>query len=84
MLPSGDPNRKRESKAKGQMKAGGQEGRDGVTLKKVNNPDKVEIIKVDRRKYPRRRYRLAGYEWYSAVDCPVLPTHNGRGWKYAE
>ncbi|WP_347273513.1 DUF6444 domain-containing protein, partial [Candidatus Kuenenia sp.] len=42
--PSRDPNRKRESKAKGERKAGGQKGRDGVTLKKVDNPDEVEVI----------------------------------------
>ena len=51
--PSSDPNRKRESTAKGERKAGGQKGREGVTLERVENPDKVEVIKVDRRKLPR-------------------------------
>ncbi|OOP56328.1 MAG: hypothetical protein AYP45_09730 [Candidatus Brocadia carolinensis] len=37
--PSSDPNRKKESKAKGERKAGGQKGREGVTLEKVENPD---------------------------------------------
>ena len=69
--PSSDPNRKRESKAKGERKAGGQGGRVGVTLEKVDNPDKVEIIKVDLEKYPRRRYRLVGYEARQVFDIKI-------------
>ncbi|UJS18711.1 MAG: hypothetical protein L3J17_06570 [Candidatus Jettenia sp.] len=59
-LPSSDPNHKRGSRAQGERKAGEQESRDGVTLKKVDNPDKVEIIKVDRRKYPQGKYQVEG------------------------
>ena len=70
--PSSDPNRKRESRAKGERKAGGQEGHDGVTLKKVGNPDKVEVLKVDRRKYPRSRYKVVGYEARQVFDIKVL------------
>ncbi len=40
---SSDPNRTRESKAKGERKAGGQKGREGVTLEKVENPDKLAL-----------------------------------------
>lgn len=69
--PSSDPNRKRESKAKGERKAGGQEGHDGVTLKKVENPDKVEVIKVDRRKYPLCKYKLVGYEARQVFDMKI-------------
>lgn len=69
--PSSDPNRKRESKAKGERKAGGQEGRDGVTLEKVANPDKVEVIKVDRRKYPRGKYQVVGYEARQVFDRKI-------------
>ncbi len=60
-----------ESKTKGERKAGGQEGREGVTLKKGDNPDKVEIRKVDRRKYPRRSYRLVGYEARQVFDIKI-------------
>ncbi|WP_347273947.1 transposase [Candidatus Kuenenia sp.] len=69
--PSSDPNRKRESKAKGERKAGGQNGRDGVTLKKVDNPDEVEVIKVDRRKYPRSKYKVVGYEARQVFDIKI-------------
>ena len=51
--PSIDPNRKKVRKAKGEKKAGGQKGRVGVTLEKVDKPDKVEVIKLDRRNLPR-------------------------------
>ncbi|MQS82498.1 IS66 family transposase, partial [Escherichia coli] len=69
--PSSDPNRKKGSKAKGERKAGGQKGRDGVTLKKVDNPDEVEVIKVDRRKYPRSKYKVVGYEARQVFDIKI-------------
>jgi len=55
--PSSDPNRKKASKAKGKRKAGGQKGRIGVTLEKVDGPDEIEEIRFDRRKLPPERYR---------------------------
>ncbi|GAN31640.1 MAG: hypothetical protein UZ01_01796 [Candidatus Brocadia sinica] len=69
--PSSDPNRKRESKAKGERKAGGQKGREGVTLKRVENPDKVEVIKVDQRKLPRGEYTVVGYEARQVFDMKI-------------
>ena len=69
--PSSDPNRKRESKAKGERKAGGQKGREGVTLERVENPDKVEVIKVDRRKLPRGKYKVVGYEARQVFDMKI-------------
>ncbi len=69
--PSGDPNRKKERKAKGDRKAGGQKGRVGVTLEKVDKPDKVEVIKVDRRKLPRGEYKEAGYEARQVFDIEI-------------
>lgn len=70
--PSSDPNRRKERKVKGGRKAGGQEGRVGVTLEKVDKPDKVEVIKVDRRKLPRGEYKEVGYESRQVCDIEIL------------
>jgi len=56
--PSSDPNRKKVSRKKGDKKAGGQKGHVGVTLQKVNNPDKIKVIKVKRRNLPPGKYWL--------------------------
>ncbi len=69
--PSSDPNRKKVSKAKGDRKAGGQKGRVGVTLEKVDDPDKIEDIKLDRRKLPPERYREIGYESRQVFDIDI-------------
>ncbi len=60
--PSSDPNRKKACKVKGGKKAGGQKGRVGVTLQKVDDPDEIEVIKLDRRKLPPDKYKEKGYE----------------------
>ena len=69
--PSSDPNRKKVRKAKGDRKAGGQKGRVGVTLQKVDNPDKTEVIKLDRRKLPPGNYKKAGYESRQVFDIKI-------------
>ena len=69
--PSIDQNRKKVRKAKGDRKAGGQTGRVGVTLQKVDEPDKVEVIKVDRRKLPRGKYKEVGYESRQVFDIEI-------------
>ena len=60
--PSSDPNRKKIRKANGGKKAGGQKGRVGVTLQRVDDPDEIEDIKLDRRTLPPERYKEVGYE----------------------
>ncbi|MBM2835672.1 MAG: hypothetical protein HW406_2833 [Candidatus Brocadiaceae bacterium] len=69
--PASDQNRKRVRKAKGGKKAGGQKGRVGVTLQKVDEPDKIEVIKLDRRKLPPGRYKEAGYESRQVFDIDI-------------
>ncbi len=69
--PASDPNRKKKPKSKTGKKAGGQKGHVGTTLKKVDNPDKVEVIKVDRSKLPSGRYRQAGFETRQVFDIEI-------------
>jgi transposase len=69
--PSSDPNRIKQPRAKTGKKAGGQNGHVGTTLQKVDNPDKVEEIKVDRRKLPAGQYRQVGFETRQVFDIDI-------------
>jgi transposase len=50
--PSADPNRKKKPKPRTGRKKGGQKGHIGITLQKVDDPDIIEPIKIDRRTLP--------------------------------
>ena len=69
--PSSDPNRIKRSKTKTGKKPGGQKGHVGKTLKKVDDPDKIEVIKVDRRKLPLARYREVGFDTRQVFDIDI-------------
>jgi transposase len=69
--PSTDPNRKKKTKSKTGKKPGGQKGHVGTTLKKVDDPDKVELIKVDRSKLPPGRYRQVGFDSRQVFDIDI-------------
>lgn len=69
--PSKDPNRKRTEKVKGEKKPGGQKGHNGTTLKKVDNPDKIVPLTIDRRTIPHGEYREAGYESRQVIDIDI-------------
>ncbi len=69
--PSSDPNRKKRNKGKTGKKAGGQKGHIGATLKKVDDPDVVEVIKVDRRKIPPGDYKHVGFETRQVFDIDI-------------
>jgi transposase len=69
--PSSDPNRQKRSRAKSGKKAGGQKGHVGTTLEKVANPDRVEKIRVDRRKLPKANYQHAGFETRQVFDIDI-------------
>ncbi len=69
--PSTDPNRKKQARKKSRNKAGGQNGHVGTTLKKIDNPDKVKEIKVDRRKLPAGQYRQVGFESRQVFDIDI-------------
>lgn len=69
--PSSDPNRKKEPAKKTGKKPGGQKGHEGKTLTKVDDPDFVESINIDRRKLPPGRYRDDGYESRQVFDIDI-------------
>lgn len=69
--PSSDPNRKRERKPKGTNKRGGQKGRVGANLPKVDDPEEIISLKVDRRKIPRGEYTKDGYESRQVFDIRI-------------
>jgi len=69
--PSSDPNRIKRSREKTGKKAGGQNGHVGTTLQKVDNPDKVKEIEVDRRKLPAGQYRQVGFETRQVFDIDI-------------
>jgi len=69
--PSSDPNRKKKPKRKDGKKPGGQKGHIGTTLKKVDDPDKIELIDIDRRTLPAGRYHQAGYEARQVFDIDI-------------
>jgi len=69
--PSTDPNRKRKQISKGTNKRGGQKGRTGTNLKKVDDPDKTILLRVDKRKIPRGKYKKSGYESRQVFDIKI-------------
>jgi len=69
--PSSDPNRKKAPGKKTGKKAGGQNGHVGTTLKKVDNPDRIEEIHVDRSQLPAGEYRQVGYEARQVFDIDI-------------
>ena len=69
--PSSDPNRKKTSRKKNERKPGGQKGRTGKTLEKIDDPDHVEVIQVDRRKIPAGHYSEVGFETRQVFDIEI-------------
>ena len=69
--PSSDPNREKKPRKKGDRKPGGQNGHTGRTLKKVEDPDKVEVLKVDRAKLPKGPYKEVGYETRQVFNIEI-------------
>jgi len=68
--PASDPNRKKRPVKTGK-KAGGQNGHIGTTLKKVDNPDRVKVIRIDRRRLPAGQYHQVGFETRQVFDIDI-------------
>lgn len=69
--PSQDQNRERTKKTAGKRKVGGQPGRQGVTLKLLDNPDQIKTLNLDRRSLPRGTWQEAGYERRQVIDIRI-------------
>jgi transposase len=69
--PSSDSNREKKPRKKGDRKPGGQNGHAGRTLKKVEDPDKVEVLKVDQTKLPKGQYTEVGYETRQVFNIEI-------------
>ena len=52
-------------------KPGGQPGRVGTTLKKIDDPDEIEILSVDRSTLPPGDYQLVGYDCRQVFDIDI-------------
>ncbi len=72
--PSQDPHRPRISKKKtaGEpRRPGGQPGHEGATLTRIENPDQIVELHIDRRRLPRARYRQVGFESRQVIDLEI-------------
>ena len=69
--PASDPNRKRTGKKRNGKNPGGQQGHTGTTLKKIDDPDIIEIIKVDRSQLPAGKYKEIGFETRQVFDIDI-------------
>lgn len=71
--PSADPNRKRNrKKGESEKKPGGQPGHSGTTLQKVDNPDDIMPLKIDRRLLPKgTQYQVVGFEGRQVFDIKI-------------
>ncbi len=69
--PSSDPDRKRKARAGSKKPGGGQKGHIGTTLVKVDDPDDVISIKIDRRTLPTGSYTADGFETRQVFDIDI-------------
>ncbi len=69
--PSSDPNRIKSSRVKSGKSSGAQSGHIGKTLQKIDDPDKIEILKIDRRTLPKGSYHQVGFETRQVFDIEI-------------
>lgn len=70
--PSKDRFPVREKTAKDSAKKpGGQPGRIGTTLKKIDDPDEIELLSVDRSALPPGEYHEIGYDCRQVFDIDI-------------
>jgi transposase len=72
--PSKDPSRQRGSKNKSngkKGKPGGKKGHNGSSLTKIDNPDRIELIDIDRRTIPSGEYKQAGFDSRQIIEINI-------------
>lgn len=69
--PSSDPNRKKKKRSKSDKPSGAQQGHIGKTLQKTDDPDVIDVIKVDRSTLPEGEYREVGFETRQVFDIDI-------------
>jgi len=55
-------------------KPGAQKGHQGTTLKKIENPDSIETIKIDKRTIPAGNYTDVGFDSRQVFDIEISLT----------
>nr|WP_221895141.1 IS66 family transposase [Bathymodiolus japonicus methanotrophic gill symbiont] len=69
--PASDPKRKKGNRKKSDKPSGGQKSHVGTTLQKIDDPDEIEIITIDRRTLPKGRYTADGFETRQVFDIDI-------------
>ena len=69
--PSSDPNRLKSSRVKSGKPSGGQSGHVGKTLQRIDDPDEIEILSIDRRTLPKGQYHQLGFETRQVFDIDI-------------
>ena len=69
--PSSDSNPKKQVRKKSEKKSGGQLGHVGKTLIQIEEPDDIQLVKIDRRTLPKGHYEDAGIEKRQVFDIDI-------------
>jgi len=69
--PASDPNRKKGNRKKSDKPSGGQKSHVGTTLQKIEDPDEIEVITIDRRTLPKGQYTEDGFETRQVFDIDI-------------
>ena len=69
--PASDPKRKKGQRKKSDKSSGGQKSHIGTTLQKIEEPDEIEIITIDRLSLPKGQYTEDGFETRQVFDIDI-------------
>jgi len=69
--PASDPNRKKDKRRKSNKPSGGQPSHVGKTLQRIDDPDEIEVITLDRSVLPKGHYTDDGFERRQVFDIDI-------------